>query len=582
MTHRVEEMHQAATAGDLSAIERLAQETPELVNDSDANGLTPLLLAAAHGHSDAAVALLGLGASPNAKNARGQAALHYAAYRGDGALVQALLAAEADPLTGDLSGTTAMHYAGIGGDIGVIDALAAAGIDPEVKNIYRERPAHRAAQAGSLPALQHLQELGADLHAVDALGLTLAHKAAIGNASGVLAWLAERGLRLDERDLAGDTPLHGAASVGRAEGVRALLDMGQSPALVDHDRATPLHKAAEAGSEECVETLLRHGADPVARDALGRTPLHWAAIRGHIPLLEPLCIDGASEPDDWFGCTPAQLAAYYGRTAAAKRLGIPAGEGGDPRSMDLESGQATVWYLGNSGWAVRTSERLLVFDYVPAGPRSDESSLLNGAVCPEDLSNLPVTVFVTHSHNDHFSAEILGWRDSAPDLTIVAGGTWCDAPGVVAIEGRSRLSLDGIEIHTIPSTDSGVAFLVEVDGLRLYHAGDHVSRVLPLEPAFSEEIDRLTSLSDKVDIAFLPVFGCGFPSRDGVLEGARYTMDRLRPATVFPMHVGWTSTFYREFVERAAQWETGADVVAPDVPGDRFLYKDGRIQRLLA
>ena len=582
MTDPTDRLHQAVTSGDLASVERLAREMPEALQMADANGMTPLLLAAAHGHSELAIALVHLGASPDAVNGHRQSALHYAAYHGDAALSQALLRAGADPHAGDLSGTTVMHYAGIGGSLEVIDALASADVDPSVSNIYRERPAHRAAQAGSLEALLHLQQLGADMNVVDALGLTLAHKAAIGNATAVLSWLHKQGLPLDHPDLAGDTPLHGAASLGRETGVQSLLELGQSAAVVNHDRATPLHKAAEAGAEPCVNLLLEHGGDPAARDVLGRTPLHWAALRGHASLVDKLRSESARCKDEWFGFTPGQLAAHYGRTETACALDAETSMAPDLQSPDLALGDAVVWYLGNSGWAIRTAKRLLVFDYVPAGSLGDESGLANGAIRPETVDGLSVTVFVSHAHNDHFSPKILEWREQIPDLRIVTGGTWCEEKGVTVVEGRAHCSLDGLEIRTIPSTDSGVAFLVEADGLRLYHAGDHVSRDLPLEPEFAEEIDWLASVSDGLDLAFLPVFGCGFPSRDGVLEGARYSMERLRPSAVFPMHVAWTSFFYREFAERAIGWGLKSTVIAPDIPGDRFLLREGRIRRLLA
>ena len=38
------------------------------------------------------------------------------------------------------------------------------------------------------------------------------------------------------------------------------------------------------------------------------------------------------------------------------------------------------------------------------------------------------------------------------------------------------LALDEIDITTIKSTDAGVGFLVKVDGLSFYHAGNHANK----------------------------------------------------------------------------------------------------------
>ena len=48
----------------------------------------------------------------------------------------------------------------------------------------------------------------------------------------------------------------------------------------------------------------------------------------------------------------------------------------------LAAGQAVVWYLGHSGWAVKTRNHLLVFDYWKSDAAPDEPALANGAIQP--------------------------------------------------------------------------------------------------------------------------------------------------------------------------------------------------------
>jgi hypothetical protein len=87
-----------------------------------------------------------------------------------------------------------------------------------------------------------------------------------------------------------------------------------------------------------------------------------------------------------------------------------------------QRGNASVWYLGHCGFAVRTSNHLLIFDYQESRDgqqpksRPTKLSLENGWVNPEEIKDLAVGVFVSHSHNDHFDPVILERKKSIPDI----------------------------------------------------------------------------------------------------------------------------------------------------------------------
>jgi L-ascorbate metabolism protein UlaG (beta-lactamase superfamily) len=66
---------------------------------------------------------------------------------------------------------------------------------------------------------------------------------------------------------------------------------------------------------------------------------------------------------------------------------------------ELEPGQALVWYLYHSGWAVKTKSHLLVFDYGEPPGLSGRRSLDAGSDDPAELAGENVTVF------DHSSIE---------------------------------------------------------------------------------------------------------------------------------------------------------------------------------
>ena len=123
------------------------------------------------------------------------------------------------------------------------------------------------------------------------------------------------------------------------------------------------------------------------------------------------------------------------------------------------SGGAEVWYLGHCGYAVRTSDHLLIFDYQERRDgqqpksRPDRPSLAAGWIAPEEIKGLKVRVFVSHAHNDHYDPVILTWKEAVPDIAYYFGWKATDDPSHHVLAGpRAGLAADGLEIATINST----------------------------------------------------------------------------------------------------------------------------------
>jgi ankyrin repeat protein/L-ascorbate metabolism protein UlaG (beta-lactamase superfamily) len=579
----------AARSDDDRLLRALLRENPGICNARDADGHTPLHIAALNGSIAALRELIEAGADPNVRSNSGRTPLLLAAFAGEPDAYLQLRDAGADTATTDLSGTTLLHAAAAGGSMEILSEVLSAGSDAGASNLFGELPIHRAAQGDHLEIVKQLFEVGTSRDPLDSYHMTLLHKAANRGAVQTATWLLDQGLNPLSGDLAGGTPLHSAASFGRVAMAQLLLDRGVDVNIRNHQQATPLYAAASAGHRPLVTLLLERGADPAALDNYGQGPLHVAAVRGHADVIQELLAAGAPAGiADIHAHRPFELAALYGRDKAWKELSPPPAALADPQftpqaahalgQQPVASGEVRVWYLGHSGWAVRTAHHLFILDYAPDATQNGSDSLAHGRINPSLWGDTHVFVLVTHDHADHFDRRVLEWEH--PLLRTVFG--W-DAPEALhgfRLEGQEIKEIGEVVIASIPSTDSGSAFLVEADGVSFYHAGDHAAETVPVETAFTDGIDWLAAQFAPIQAAFLPVFGCGLPRPEALRAGNAYTLDRLAPSAAFPMHIGWTSHFYHQFARWVRSNRIPVEVGIAQHPGDRFLLRRGVLQRL--
>lgn len=564
-------------------------------------GESALQWAAARGWLPQVERLLEAGADPNLVDDNGAAVLSYAAASGDTATVDRLLAAGArfDIVANDSS--TVLHHVARHGMTYIVDRALAAGADLEARNDEGETALHKAAQNGRLEMIEHLIAAGADLHAPNQWGAT-PHIGAIwsGQPEAALA-LIDHGADVNRTDNWGRTPLLTAATHGDSILVSGLLARGADTDRSSHYGETPLYRATVGGHTALVDMLLAAGARPAVREArTGCTPLHQAAMRGYGDIVARL-VDVCPDLDarNAAGETSLDLANRYRNASVARALVGRGAQPADPppacpaeaaglaacargaqpdgsAGTALALGDARYWYLGHSGYAFQTRNHLLIFDYWSRGRAPDEPALCNGFIDPTEIAGQNVTVFVSHEHGDHLDPVIFEWADAVPDIRYFTG---CPAETDVAYEQlapRTVREVDGLIIRTIESNDSGLGFLVEVDGLVIYHAGDHANRLRDFSGPFCAEIDWLAETAPRPDLVVLPVSGCGFGDLEAVRLGSHYVFDTLRPRVFLPAHAMDFETRYDEFIAAARDDAPEVRMVAPDHRGDHFEYLKDR------
>ncbi len=236
----------------------------------------------------------------------------------------------------------------------------------------------------------------------------------------------------------------------------------------------------------------------------------------------------------------------------------------------LDTGQAVIWYLYHSGWAVKTQNHFLIFDYSEPPSLPPERSLASGIISADEISGQNVTVFISHSHSDHYDPVIDKWRAAIPRIKYVWG--WPDAGFAEDVHfgaGRQKSNSDGLEGLNIHHEFDGIpesAFLLKVDGLTIFFAGDHGHSKGLENPVFESNLDYLVKQAPGLDLFFTPTFG-----------GEMSAIEILKPRAVFPMHDGGREGQYKKFADRLKKTGYKISVGAASRGGDVFFYSEGTL-----
>ncbi len=214
-----------------------------------------------------------------------------------------------------------------------------------------------------------------------------------------------------------------------------------------------------------------------------------------------------------------------------------------------------VTFLEHSGFLVETGFAALLFDWwkgeLPALP-----------------PGVPLYVFASHVHPDHFDPKIFALNDGNRDVSFLLGKgvsldprhlqRWGVSPETVekarVRQGGQTLSLPQAEIETLSSTDEGVAFLVTLpDGRTVFHAGDlnwwhwegeDKAWNRNMEVNFKKYTEPLRGR--KIDLAMLPL-----DPRLGEAGfwGPAYFLETADIRHFLPMHQWGDFEFSRKFLE---------------------------------
>ena len=137
-------------------------------------------------------------------------------------------------------------------------------------------------------------------------------------------------------------------------------------------------------------------------------------------------------------------------------------------------------------------------------------------------------ILVTHEHSDHYNEAVIHSL-SKSGTTVIVPETMAK-PGMKGLAIGQTVRIGGFKVTGVPAYNLNKAFhpkekhwlgyLVEVDGLKIYHAGD------------TDFIPEMKGLAP--DIAFLPVGGTYTMTAEEAAEAAAAIQAKL----FIPMHYG--------------------------------------------
>jgi len=177
--------------------------------------------------------------------------------------------------------------------------------------------------------------------------------------------------------------------------------------------------------------------------------------------------------------------------------------------------QSLTW-LGHDGYCLKAAGKVIYFDPFKLSENDYE---------PADI------VLISHEHYDHFSPKDLE-KIVTGQTTIVTDKTVAKklSGKVEEVSPGDKITVAGVQVEVVPAYNTNkdfhpkangwLGFIVTVDGVRIYHAGD------------TDYIPEMQEI--RADIALLPVSGTYVMTAHEAVEAAL----AIGPQVAIPMHYG--------------------------------------------
>ena len=229
-----------------------------------------------------------------------------------------------------------------------------------------------------------------------------------------------------------------------------------------------------------------------------------------------------------------------------------------------------VNYYGHSAFTVETDNHFLIFDYVGelSVPFNGEMIEIKQSSIDFDNINKPITMFHSHTHFDHYNSRLHSKLSTNNNIfTIVGGKNKQYANSTYLLPGDS-ININGIQIFAEQSTDIGVCFVLIVDGINIYYAGDNIDwgNSSSTSKKYLNSINNISvNICNDIDLAFIPVCNFYGDSYEPLVSSAIYACSQLNAKEVYPMHSQNSIEPYVDFKEYCNSINTNLNIVIPKI-----------------
>ena len=237
--------------------------------------------------------------------------------------------------------------------------------------------------------------------------------------------------------------------------------------------------------------------------------------------------------------------------------------------------KAIITYVYHNCFIVEYKDLNLVFDFLEErfSPKPIYSLVKSRVEGKRTL------FLASHHHWDHFSPKIYKLANYTKEYHVVLSYDIAEVYRVprentTIIHPGKTVMIFGCEIKAFESSDIGVAYLLHLDGLNIYHSGDLSNwargtlpnevneKIVKIYYRALRELKRFT-----IDIAFINAVP-GINNWTGAIDFVK----EVKPKLVAPMHLHGQTMYIKDFVKDLEKEGLAINVFKYRDSGDTYVY----------
>lgn len=237
--------------------------------------------------------------------------------------------------------------------------------------------------------------------------------------------------------------------------------------------------------------------------------------------------------------------------------------------------KVTVVYVYHDCFLIEYEDLSIVFDF-PEEYFSPEPIF---SIVKDKIEGKRVLFLASHYHWDHFSPKIYELAVYAKEAHIVLSHDIVEVHKIprentTVVHPGKVVTVFGCKIRAFESSDVGVAYLLHLNRLNVYHSGDLSNWARDTLPSEVNEnimkiyYDALRELKCyTIDIAFINTVP-GISNWTGAIDFVK----EIRPKLVVPMHLRGQTEYIKDFIADLKKEGLVVNVFEYSKPGDTYVY----------